>query len=39
MVHAYERGKETFDSIKLWEFLDELSEYSLLKKDSFSLSW
>lgn len=30
MAHAYECGKETFGSVKLWEFLDKLSEYGLL---------
>lgn len=39
MAHARECGKEIFGSRKLGEFNDELSDYSLLKNESFSLSW
>jgi hypothetical protein len=34
MVGCCEHGNETSDSIKCWEFLHQLSNYHLLKKDS-----
>jgi hypothetical protein len=38
-VGSSEHGNETSGSLKAWEFLDWLSGYKLLKKDSARWSW
>jgi hypothetical protein len=34
-----EHGNESSDSIKVWEILDQLSVFELLKKDSAQCTW
>jgi hypothetical protein len=34
MAGSCENGNETSGSIKLWEFLEKLTNYQLVKKDS-----